>query len=173
MEVLMGTQIVSILLTKYSTKFSKAFGLVSGYRYTHASIGLDDGNERFFSFNSKKGFSIERPERKKKDEQCIMFRLSVTQEAYEDILDRIAAFETNPEKYRYSYIGVLLCLLHIRFKFRNRYFCSQFVSEILSLSGAARLIKPAEIYLPEFFHRQPGFELCYQGTLKGLAAINN
>jgi hypothetical protein len=159
----MSDQKISILLTKYSSNFSKAFGLVSGYRYTHASIGLDGVNKRFFSFNSKKGFSIELPERKKKDEPCIMYRLTVTQEAYQDILERIHFFEGNPERYRYNYIGVALCLLRIPFKFRNRYFCSQFVSELLSLSGAASLRKRPEVYLPGFFRQEAGFEVFIKG----------
>jgi hypothetical protein len=52
----------------------------------------------------------------------------------------------------------------------NCYFCSQFVSEMLSLSGAAKLRTPPELYLSKFFPGEPGFELCYRGTLKGLGA---
>jgi hypothetical protein len=161
---------VSVLLTKYSDKGSRLFGFVSGCDYIHASIGIDDDNKRFFSFRSKKGFSVEAPSKKKKDEPCILFRLRVSEKAYRDIVARIRTFEANSEKYRFNYIGVLLCLLGIRFRFKDSYFCSQFVSETLNLSGEVKLRKPPELYLPKFFPGEPGFELCYRGTLKGLGS---
>jgi hypothetical protein len=40
------------------------------------------------------------------------------------------------------------CLMHIPFKFKNRYFCSQFVAEILEHAGAVRLKKKNTLYLP-------------------------
>ena len=53
--------------------------------------------------------------------------------------------------YRYSYIGVALCLLRLPFHWKNRYFCSQFVAELLSASGAVPLRKAPSLYLPNHF----------------------
>jgi hypothetical protein len=38
--------------------------------------------------------------------------------------------------------------MHIPFQFKNRYFCSQFVAEILEHAGAVRLKKKNTLYLP-------------------------
>jgi inositol transport system substrate-binding protein len=38
--------------------------------------------------------------------------------------------------------------MHIPYKFKNRYFCSQFVAEILEHAGAVRLKKKNTLYLP-------------------------
>ena len=50
--------------------------------------------------------------------------------------------------YKYSCLGVALCLLHIPCKFKDSYFCSQFVSEVLSRAGAVELKKKESLYLP-------------------------
>jgi inositol transport system substrate-binding protein len=51
---------------------------------------------------------------------------------------------------------LVLCLLHIPFKFQDKYFCSQFVAEILEQSGAVRLKKKNTLYLPH--HLLDGME---------------
>ena len=53
--------------------------------------------------------------------------------------------------YHYNYVGVALCLLHLPFRWRNRYFCSQFVAELLSASGAVSMRKAPSLYLPNHF----------------------
>lgn len=49
---------------------------------------------------------------------------------------------------------MLCALLHIPFRRRRRYFCSQFVAELLSASGAMALPHPAGFYLPERLRRE-------------------
>lgn len=43
---------------------------------------------------------------------------------------------------------MILCLLRVPHKFKNRYFCSQFVTEVLSQAGAIELKKKESLYLP-------------------------
>ena len=54
---------------------------------------------------------------------------------------------------------IVLCLLHIPYKFENKYFCSQFVAEILSRAGAIELKKKETLYLPG--QLIDGFECLY------------
>lgn len=48
----------------------------------------------------------------------------------------------------YTHASLALCLLHIPSKVKNGYFCSQFVLEMLELSGSVSLKKEASLYLP-------------------------
>ena len=50
-----------VLLTKYPDRFARVLARLSGQGYTHASIGLEDGN-CFYSF-SFRGFTEETPDK--------------------------------------------------------------------------------------------------------------
>ena len=163
---------IYILLTKYNDWFSKTVGLFAGCEYMHASIGLEDG-ATFFSFNTKRGFCIEMPFSKARNIPCILYRLDVPGHIYEDIALRIQPFINDKEQYKFNYLEIVLCILHmpswrIPRQRKTRYFCSQFVSELLHLSGAATLKKNPSRFLPKDFSKDPQFRLCYQGALMGL-----
>jgi len=49
---------VTILLTEYSDALSRFIYYISGRGYTHISLGLEEDEDRFYSFNYK-GFCIE------------------------------------------------------------------------------------------------------------------
>lgn len=136
---------ITILLTKYSDLFGKFICCISKNRYSHASISIDETEEIFYSFNAK-GFVIEKPKKRMPGSVCI--RMQVPDETYESIKKEIDRFLETREQYAYSCLGVVLCLLHIPHKFENRYFCSQFVAEVLSRAGAIQLKKKETLYLP-------------------------
>lgn len=160
---------IFILLTKYTDTLSKIANFLMGGKYTHASISLSEDKKTFFSFNTNKGFCIEKPIKRKRKNECELYQLNVSEEAYTDIETRISDFKNNAKEYKYNFLGAFLCALKIPVKFKNRYFCSQFVSELITLSGAAELKKKPALYFPKHFAKEPQLELCYQGTLCGLA----
>lgn len=141
---------VTILLTKYSDLVGRFICRISKNRYSHASISIDEAEEIFYSFNTK-GFVIEKPKKrmpKKRIPGSVCIRMQVPAETYELIKKEIDHFIEKKEQYAYSHLGVVFCLLHIPYKFENRYFCSQFVAEILSRTGAIELKKKETLYLP-------------------------
>lgn len=143
-----GKRTITVLLTRYYSTFSNFIYWITGRGYTHASLALDDGEEYFYSFNFK-GFRREYPGRRiQKCGKSICYKLEVSEEAFEKIRKRIEEMEQNREKLHYARLGVLLCLLHIPFKMENGYFCSQFVMEMLQLSGSIVLEKSPSLYLP-------------------------
>ena len=159
---------VSVLLTKHVDIFSKISRFLIGGEYTHASIGLSEDKNTFFSFNTKRGFCIEKPIKKKRENPCVLYQIPVTLQSYEDIVTRISNFQSHSDKYHYNFIGLLFCLLRIPFQRKNKYFCSQFVSELLTLSGAINSKKRPSLYLPKHFLNEPQLTLQYKGTLCGL-----
>lgn len=141
---------VTVLLTRYSDLFGKFICGISKNGYSHASISIDENEEIFYSFNYN-GFVIEKPKKykpKKRMPGSVCIRMQVPEETYAMIAEEINNFLSRREQYKYSCWGVVLCLLHIPYKFKNRYFCSQFVAEVLLRAGAVKLQKEESLYLP-------------------------
>ena len=70
--------------------------------------------------------------------------------------------------YRFNVLGLMLCALHIRWKRRRHYFCSQFVSEVLEKSGAMELPKDSTLMHPNDYTRLNGLKCVFQGRLADL-----
>ncbi|MBQ8556092.1 MAG: hypothetical protein IJ438_09515 [Clostridia bacterium] len=146
---------ISVVLTKYTDWFSKLFWFINGGGYTHASLALDYQAETMYSFNFK-GFCRETMARHRRRgvRESVSYTLAIPDAAYDSLVWRIRKFERRRRQYRYTKLGVLMCLLRIPFVQRNRYFCSQFVAEALSSSGALRLRKHPALYLPNHFMQE-------------------
>lgn len=140
---------LSILLTKQNGWFAKVIYWLSGRKYTHASIRLDEMGENFYSFNFK-GFCMEplRYFRREKVSASVLYQLKIDDAVYESLQHQLAFFQKNKAFYRYSKWGVCLCLLHIPHHFGNSYFCSEFVAKLLKQSGAIVFEKNASLCLP-------------------------
>ena len=144
---------VTILLTKYSDWFSVFLCKICRNTYSHASISIDGNEEIFYSFNYK-GFVIEKPKKyapKTRMQGSMCIRMQVPESVHKKLETELERFVNNREIFSYSTLGVILCLLHIPHKFKNSYFCSQFVAELLSSTGAAKLKKNESLYLPMHF----------------------
>ena len=155
---------VTVLLTGYSDWLSSFICMLSK-GYSHASIAIDDKEEVFYSFN-KNGFVIEKPKKynpKARRENSVCIRMEVPQEVYEKIEEEIQLFIANKEKYKYSQLGLICCLLKIPVKFKNQYICTQFVTELLEKAGAVQLNKKESLYLPANLLDQ--MKCCY-GNMK-------
>lgn len=108
-----------VLLTKYPDRFARVLARLSGQGYTHASIGLEDGN-RFYSF-SFRGFTEETPDKLRRRDvtasRC--YRIPVADGAYRLVETRLRAMAARREDYSYSYVGVALCLLRLPFRWKT------------------------------------------------------
>ena len=143
---------ISILLTKYSDWISTLVYHIGGRGFTHSSIALDEDQNTYYSFNFR-GFAVETVEKHRrrgvKNSRCI--QLQVSDEAYQKIKQRIQEMMENRSAYHYTRFGVFCCILHLPFRWKNHYFCSQFVAELLSESDAAPLEHMPYFYLPNQF----------------------
>lgn len=144
----MQTKTITILFSKYKDLNSKLIYLFGGRSYTHVSIALDEENEYFYSFN-KKGFRKEYPKKHKTLVSNTLYKIEVTEEEFNLIKKKIEEFESKKDILKYSLIGVIFCLLRIKRKSRNKYFCSQFVAETLTNIKGFKLEKDASLYTPK------------------------
>ena len=137
---------VTVLFTRYHSTFANLIYLFSGRGFTHASIALDEEHQYFYSFNGK-GFRREYPRKHKRiSSNSVSLRLELPQEGFNKIKEKIDELEKGG--FGYSMLGVIFCLLRIPHKRRRKYFCSQFVAEMLQLSGAVKLKKHSSVYTP-------------------------
>ena len=138
----MAEKTIYILLTDTGTWFSKLIKLYTRFPYNHASIALDEGLNDIYSFGRKVyynpfsgGFVVENLSKGvcKKFPRCacLIYKVSVTEEQYSSLRHQVESFVKDKEKYRYNFFGLLGVLFHKGIKRKNRYFCSQFVSELL------------------------------------------
>lgn len=157
---------VTILLTKYTDFWGRFARGITGKGFSHASISLDENEEIFYSFNAK-GFAIEKPKKywpKKKLPGSMYIRISVPQHFYESLENTIHEIQNEKHKYTFSKLGLFLCYLGIPHKLENQYFCSQFVADVLSRSGIAKLKKSNSLYVPNNFINDIVHYFPYQQT---------
>ena len=146
-----GTYTISVLFTRsHSFPVSEIIYWCTGRAYTHASIGLGDQLEEFYSYTFK-GFKTEHPAHRKihgnhKNSLCYQFK--VTEQEYRKIQANIHAFKEVSS--HYNLIGVIISSLHIYLPFKKKhdYFCSEFVAEQLRCIDSFHLKREAKMYLP-------------------------
>lgn len=162
---------ILILLTRFPDNGSKVMEAITGFYYTHASIGLEEDMNTFYSFVYK-GFIVEKVTRYVKPDKepypCQLYELEVSEKNYETIKQLINFYVEIQSILRYTRIGLVFSLLHIPYKRRCCYFCSQFVADVLKWGSAVCLEKDSTLYLPGDFRSLPGVRLNFQGNLHSM-----
>lgn len=145
---------VMVLLTKYSDWTSSFLYYISGRGYTHVSISLDGGHS-YYSFNYK-GFCMETIEkhRRRGVSKSISYEITVSQETYQRMYEQLSYFIEHKNELYYTRLGVVLCLLKIPFRWKNHFFCSQFVAHLLKDANEIPLSRPTMLYLPNHFRKE-------------------
>ena len=161
---------IFILLLHFSDIGSLAMQYCTDFYYTHASIGLEEDMNTFYSFVYK-GFLVEKLTyyaMKEAKTACLLYEIEVKPDVYQQVREQLLAFKKQASVFSYTRIGLLLALLHLPFKWPGHYFCSQFVAEILKKSGAVRLNKRCCLCLPYDFTLLAEAKCCFEGSITGL-----
>lgn len=170
---------VYLLLTCSTTSMSRLIRLVTSEQYTHVSVGLNPElfplysfARRFSYFPFPAGLVEERLERgyweRYPQTPCLLLECRVSNQAYTRILFRIRRMMRKSKKYKYSILGVLFCFFNWELSRKRRYFCSQFVGELLQKYGSTQLPKPSSLMHPVDFTRMSSVSPLYRGTVAGL-----
>jgi len=167
---------IYILLLRYPDRFSRIFSFLFRTRFTHASIGVGDKDFTFFSYVTK-GFRKELPRLhptfKKQEILCRLYRLPISDEVYTSTIESIEQHMEKFELHKFSYVGTVLAHMRISYRSKKRFFCSQFVCEILQQAQAVRLKKRSTLYIPDDFCEMKELEEVYSGFLSGLVRQYN
>lgn len=167
-----------LFLSKTGTVPSKIIGKVSRARFSHVCLSFDDTFTNMYSFGRKtlkifpSGFVKEnvrkRVLKKYEDCPCAVYSLDVSDEDFALIKQKAEDFERRKEDLKYSCLGIFACWFRLKIRFKNRYFCSQCVSEILQAGNVALpydplLMRPMDVLKIE------GLKEEFQGAIQNLA----
>ena len=171
---------IYLLLTRSATLFSRCIRVLTASPYTHVAVSAaDDPGDCYYSFGRKNpllpfpaGFIRESREtgylRRFPRTRCVLLSLEVSDGAYRSICSRLIKMEAGARYYRYNLGGALLCGFGIQWVRRRCYFCSQFIGDLLTRSGAVSLPKPISLMQPIDYAFLPGVRVLFTGTAEEL-----
>lgn len=173
---------IYILLTKSGTYVSKLINLFTSDKYTHVSISFDENLVPLYGFSRKYvhfplpgGLKLEPLDdglyKKYSNMPCALYKLEVSEEVFCAAKDRVEKMMKTANKYSYNVLGVFFCGLKIPFPRKSKYFCSEFVSEILLHSNALQLPKKPSLMRPIDYTNLPQLTRIYEGKLNELKTI--
>lgn len=149
---------VYIILTDADSPMTKMIKRYTGQPYAHALISFNEDLEPAYSFGCtsikplKFGFiskGEEDPFRNEEKAAYVVYAMYVTKSQYVKIQKRIQWFIDNKDKLDYAWGGLAFFGLQIPKQFKNQYFCSQFVmqiiGEVVPLSKDPSLWSPGDI----------------------------
>ena len=165
-----------IFLTRTDSIVSKIVSFFTKTNYTHASLAFDEELVLLYSSGRKNGIKMfpSGPTQESlyrgffgRDGHtpCVLYALEVNEEVYNKAKEEIDFFMTNINDYKFSILGVIACKFGIKWKRKNKYFCSQFVAEILSRSGAVEVPKEPCLMHPRDYEKLPEVQKLYEGTV--------
>lgn len=168
---------VYLVLSRSRTIPSRVIHLFTKDEYTHSSLSFSDTIEYMYSFARKYprlilpgGLITERFDRGlfalQPQTKCRIYQIETDGEKRKQAIRIVEEMYAHKEKYGYSLLGVAFCKLGISRKRKNRYFCSEFVAEVLQESGIRKMKKDPSLIRPQDLMELNGMKLIYEGTVK-------
>lgn len=152
----MNNKKIYIVLTRTNTIPSKLIRLITKDTYSHVSISYNKKCDHMFSFGRKYKyfpligqFNIENIRKgffNRKNTSMAIYELNITNEQMDNI-EKIINFIQKTST-GYNIIGLILALFKIKLH-RNKYYCSEFVFEVLSNEKVNIYDKNNVIFKPE------------------------
>lgn len=145
-------------------------------RYTHITLSLNKELTDMYSFGRRRlhnpfigGFVHEsRYEgvlQLRKNIDCKVIRLAVTDEQFEIIKNEIKKFDDEYDHHKYSMIGVFMCFFNHNFIRKQKFYCTQFMLHLLQEAGIIDHINIGMLRIPEHFCKLENAEVIYSGIL--------
>ena len=164
---------IYIILTQTYSIVSRIISLFSKSKYSHVSISLDKKCDKMYSFGRKVDYfafigSFKEENINKglflKSNKSLMalYELNVTLAQYKKIKEKINEIKENSDGY--NLIGVVLVPFNVKLR-RNKYYCSEFVNEVLESVGIKIDNSFNKVVKPEDFISIKGIKLLYEGKI--------
>ena len=115
-----------------------------------------DDSDVFYSF-AYSGFSKENKRKRIPNswrDNYAYYYIEVSDDTYLEMKKKIQNFEDNIESLKYSILEIITAFLNIPFKQKNKFFCSYFVADLLTSTGAYPLSKKSCTYLPHHLAKE-------------------
>ena len=170
-------QHVYIVISQTGTLLSRILKLVTKAEYNHASISLVPDLATMYSFGRKHpynpflaGFVTESARfgtfKRFSKTRIVVLDIAVSNEQYEAISRRIHTMLTLKKHYHYNYLGLWLAGLRICYRQKRRFYCSEFVKDILEKQEIHGIKQLNPIVQPIHFLALPNAQQIYVGLLR-------
>lgn len=167
---------IYILLSRTHTVPARLIRFFTKAPYSHTSLALDLELKEMYSFARRhiynpfdSGFVNEDIETgifgRDKNVYCSVYAIPVTEKQYHIVREELQHFIEHRELYNYNYMGLVGILFGKNVSKDYNYFCSQFVSHVLSRSGIELFKKEHGLIQPYDFHLQLQQQRIYRGKL--------
>lgn len=167
---------IYVVLSAPGSIVAKTIHLLLRDKYTHTSLALTSDLSVMYSFSREyvhypfyAKFRSETTENgflaKKRVLPAKVIAIPVTDEQYAMVEERIEHFSAHRKNYGYNYIGMFLNLIGRAYAPKNRYTCSQFVSETLAVCGIASFARSFSLIRPVMLSNLDG-DVLFEGNLK-------
>ncbi len=175
---------IYLVFTKTGTWLSRTLNFFENSDYIHVSLGLNNQSSNLYSFGRTNpgnpfsgGFVIEDLskgiyERFDETSLCV-YRLRITERQYYILKKKITPFLKSKGTYKYNFIGLFGLWFNLPINRQFHFFCSQFVSLILTQAGIFKSNKPFGLVKPCDLIEIEGMELLFKGPLKSYLSEKN
>lgn len=172
-----GERKIYIIVSQTGTMLSRVLKHVTGAEYNHVSLSLHSDLREMYSFGRKNpynpfwgGFVRESPHygtfKRFSNTKVIVLELCIDTEKYEEIQSLLNRMLREKETYGYNYVGLGLAAFRINLHWERRYYCSEFVKEVLRSVGVQAVQTLPLITQPIHFLEIPGAKIVYGGKLR-------
>ena len=166
---------IYLVLSQTGTVLSRTIKLVTNKKFNHISLSLDDSLERMYSFGRRCPnnpfigvFVVEGINKgtflKFQDTMCRVIRIGVSDSQYDLLCSNIGDMIDSSDKYKYNLLGLFMAAFNICLKSDNKFYCSEFVRHILSLSDIDVSMIPDIVHPLDFMNMDNN--IVYEGLLK-------
>lgn len=167
---------IYVLLTKSRTIISKLISLTTNDKYTHVSIAFNEDLYPMYGFSRKyihfplpANIQIEPLDsgfyKKYNSIPCALYEIEVSDKQFKDAKLMVEQIFNNKKDYSFNVIGLILCRLGIKFERKNKFFCSQFVSKVLTEKSIIKSSKPPSLIRPADFTTFEELQCLFEGKL--------
>lgn len=135
-------------------RMGKWIRAVTGEKYNHISIALDEDLAKMYGFSRRfyrtplyGGFNHESRSRYHINNQATniqIYRLPVTQDQYVSVAAKLTDMYQQKEQYLYNHLSALGAIVHLPVRARNAYTCVEFGVEVLHAIGMP--VNPGQYY---------------------------
>ena len=146
---------VYIVISQTGTILSRIIKFLTRKEYNHASISLKDDLSVMYSFGRKNPYNPflgrfveESPDfgtfKRFSNAKILLLKVYMGEEEYQKLDTLLNLMLENSNDYKYNYLGLYFAAIKVCHKSPNRYYCSEFVKELLvrsNVKGAGELEK--------------------------------
>lgn len=166
---------IYIVISQSGSFPSRFLKLFTRAKYNHISISLDKNCDEMYSFGRKYayypfwgGFVCESVKfglfKRFPNSKIIVLKTEIDEDKFENLSKKILTMKQEKDKYSYNYFGLLLAIFKKEHRFKNKFYCSEFIKYILEDFKVLNSSDLTEVFQPIHFLNLP-FERIYSGTL--------